>query len=212
MAITNAQQAKQLLQAKAPKSEFLAYINSDEAKALKKAGGSGHLVNGIPSFIGAMVGGGLGYQGGGRDKEGNVSGDAPGAASGGPSADGPEDKGSPYQNYVTEVATNPDFQGPPPALSERDLDFIADKKKEQQEKQRRMLEIANRGGGSLADNIKKIISEEDDEDEEDEEVNPRDYTGIAPRFMGSIFDFTGLADGGRVKSNIEPMNLGAIPV
>ena len=36
---------------------------------------------------------------------------------------------------------------------------------------------------------------EDKEDEEDE-VNPRDYTGLAPRFMGSIFDFTGLAEGG----------------
>ena len=39
-----------------------------------------------------------GYQGGGRDKEGNVSGDAPGAAPGGPSGDGPEDKGSDHQN------------------------------------------------------------------------------------------------------------------
>ncbi len=55
-----------------------------------------------------------------------------------------------------------------------------------------MLEIANRGGGN--NYIPPIIPEEDDE--EDEEVNPRDYTGIAPRFMGSIFDFTGLADGG----------------
>jgi len=37
------------------------------------------------------------------------------------------------------------------------------------------------------------------EDKEDEEViNPRDYSGLAPRFMGSIFDFTGLAEGGRV--------------
>ncbi len=104
----------------------------------------------------------------------------------------PEDKGSPYQNYVTEVATNPDFQGPPPALSERDLNFIENEKKKQQDKQRRMLEIANRGGGN--NYIPPIIPEEDDE--EDEEVNPRDYTGIAPRFMGSIFDFTGLADGG----------------
>ncbi len=44
----------------------------------------------------------------------------------------------------------------------------------------------------------KILPEDtmgDTEDEEDE-VNPRDYTGLAPRFMGSIFDFTGLADGG----------------
>ncbi len=44
----------------------------------------------------------------------------------------------------------------------------------------------------------KILPEDtmgDTEDEEDE-VNPRDYTGLAPRFMGSIFDFTGLAEGG----------------
>ena len=36
------------------------------------------------------------------------------------------------------------------------------------------------------------------DDKKEDEVNPRDYTGLAPRFMGSIFDFTGLAEGGRV--------------
>ena len=36
------------------------------------------------------------------------------------------------------------------------------------------------------------------DDKKEEEVNPRDYTGLAPRFMGSSFDFTGLAEGGRV--------------
>jgi len=40
-----------------------------------------------------------GYQGGGRDKEGNVSGDAPGAAKGGP-GDGPDDRGNERQNAV----------------------------------------------------------------------------------------------------------------
>ena len=65
MAITNAQQYKQLLanggstndisleEAKdmAPKGEFLAYINKKEAKMLKDAGGSGVMTNaGIPSF------------------------------------------------------------------------------------------------------------------------------------------------------------------
>ena len=40
-----------------------------------------------------------GYQGGGRDKEGNVSGDAPGAAKGGP-GDGPDDRGNDRQNAV----------------------------------------------------------------------------------------------------------------
>ena len=38
------------LKENAPKGEFLAYINPDEATMLKKAGGSGKLVNGIPSF------------------------------------------------------------------------------------------------------------------------------------------------------------------
>ena len=37
---------------------------------------------------------------------------------------------------------------------------------------------------------------DDKKEKEEEEVNPRDYTGIAPRFMGSSFDFTGLANGG----------------
>ena len=62
MAITRAQQAKQMLQdggmslqdAKdmAPKGEFLAYINNEEADMLKKAGGSGIMTKaGIPSFV-----------------------------------------------------------------------------------------------------------------------------------------------------------------
>ena len=62
MAITRAQQAKQMLQdggmslqeAKdmAPKGEFLAYINPKEAKMLKAAGGSGVMTKaGIPSFV-----------------------------------------------------------------------------------------------------------------------------------------------------------------
>ena len=66
MAITNAQQYKQLLanggstndisleEAKdmAPKGEFLAYINKKEAEMLKNAGGSGIMTNaGIPSFV-----------------------------------------------------------------------------------------------------------------------------------------------------------------
>lgn len=38
------------LKKKAPKGEFLAYINKNEANLLKKLGGSGKLVNGIPSF------------------------------------------------------------------------------------------------------------------------------------------------------------------
>jgi hypothetical protein len=44
----------------------------------------------------------------------------------------------------------------------------------------------------------KILPEDTMGDTEEEIINPRDYTGLAPRFMGSIFDFTGLAEGGRV--------------
>ena len=57
------------LQAKAPEGEFLAYINQGEANALKDAGGSGHLVNGIPSFVGSDYGS-SGYQGGMRGSSG----------------------------------------------------------------------------------------------------------------------------------------------
>ena len=63
------------LKKKAPKGEFLAYINKEEAAALKRAGGSGHLVNGIPSFVGSDYSekgnaNTSGYQGGNRGKGG----------------------------------------------------------------------------------------------------------------------------------------------
>jgi len=53
----------------------------------------------------------------------------------------------------------------------------------------------NDGGG---DNnyIPPIIPEEDTTEEEDA-TSKRNLGGLAPRFAGSIFDFTGLADGGR---------------
>ena len=46
-------EAKKLLEQYAPKGEFLAYINRDEAKTLKELGGSGIIIEetGIPSFI-----------------------------------------------------------------------------------------------------------------------------------------------------------------
>jgi len=45
-------EAKKLLEQYAPKGEFLAYINRDEAKILKDLGGAGIVVEktGIPSF------------------------------------------------------------------------------------------------------------------------------------------------------------------
>ena len=55
-------EAKKLLEQYAPKGEFLAYINRDEAKTLKELGGSGIIIEetGIPSFnpfaiIGAVM-------------------------------------------------------------------------------------------------------------------------------------------------------------
>jgi len=82
MAITRAQQAKQMLQnggmslqdAKdmAPKGEFLAYINRKEADMLKKAGGSGIMTKaGIPSFV--EYGGQSGFEG--AKSTGTVGGD-----------------------------------------------------------------------------------------------------------------------------------------
>ena len=74
-----------LLNAQAPEGEFLAYINADEAKMLKDAGGAGLLTpQGIPTYFSAMYGGGAGDRGGdprasaaenvsaGRDDRGNV--------------------------------------------------------------------------------------------------------------------------------------------
>jgi hypothetical protein len=45
-------EAKKLLEQYAPKGEFLAYINRDEANTLKELGGSGIIIEetGIPSF------------------------------------------------------------------------------------------------------------------------------------------------------------------
>jgi len=52
----------------------------------------------------------------------------------------------------------------------------------------------NDGGGD--NNYIPPVIPEDDTTEEDPTV-PRNLGGLAPRFAGSIFDFTGLADGGR---------------
>jgi len=74
------------LKKNAPKGEFLAYINKKEAAMLKKAGGSGELVNGIPSFRPQDMGNkenqavsanntGIGGLGAGRTDGGDHSGD-----------------------------------------------------------------------------------------------------------------------------------------
>ena len=72
MAITRAQQAKQLLNEIAPKGEKLAYINSREAKLLKKMGGAGIDVNGtgIKSYYYDAAGIEGATSGGSRDSGG----------------------------------------------------------------------------------------------------------------------------------------------
>jgi len=54
-------EAKKLLEQYAPKGEFLAYINRDEAKTLKELGGSGIIIEetGIPSFNPLYIIGGI---------------------------------------------------------------------------------------------------------------------------------------------------------
>ena len=52
MSIRNTKQAKRLIEAMAPRGEFLAFINEREAQMLKDAGGSGIMtLAGIPSFV-----------------------------------------------------------------------------------------------------------------------------------------------------------------
>ena len=63
--MNNLKNAVGLLNAQAPEGEFLAYINADEAKMLKDAGGAGLLTpQGIPTYFSAMYGGGAGDRGG----------------------------------------------------------------------------------------------------------------------------------------------------
>jgi hypothetical protein len=59
------------------------------------------------------------------------------------------------------------------------------------------------GDGGGDNTISKILPEDTMGDTKEDEVNPRDYTGLAPRFMGSIFDFSGpqfAADGGIMRA------------
>ena len=60
------------------------------------------------------------------------------------------------------------------------------------------------GGNDRDDGAgQKILPIDDKKDDTEEVIDPRDYTGIAPRFMGSIFDFSGpqfAADGGIMRA------------
>jgi hypothetical protein len=83
MAITRAQQAKQLLNKIAPKGERLAYINSREAELLKKMGGAGIDVNGtgIKSYVEYDDSSGSGHAS--ASSTGSVSGDVDRGGGGG---------------------------------------------------------------------------------------------------------------------------------
>ena len=73
--MNNLKNAVGLLNAQAPEGEFLAYINPNEAKMLKDAGGSGLLTpQGIPSYRIAYAG--EQYSGGSSSDKGEVSSDS----------------------------------------------------------------------------------------------------------------------------------------
>ena len=71
------------LKNKAPKGEFLAYINKKEAAMLKKAGGSGELVNGIPSYRSAKGMASKASSGGSKKSGGTKSGNSGNQGGGG---------------------------------------------------------------------------------------------------------------------------------
>ena len=90
------------LKKNAPKGEFLAYINKEEAALLKKRGGSGKLVNGIPSYRRSN------YDGSGGGFDGPGKSDGPGSNS--PPGDNRGDADDRRQNYNVDkknVKTGP---------------------------------------------------------------------------------------------------------
>ena len=115
MAITNAQQARQL------------YIKGGVVNPDGRRGFGGGATSGSSD---------KGYQGGGRDKKGSVSGEAPGAGSKSHRSNTPsgaDDRGSPRQNYNTaktifdNTGKNPtgyDLSKGPPSLTEKEKQFV----------------------------------------------------------------------------------------
>ena len=81
------------LKNKAPKGEFLAYINKKEAVMLKKAGGSGELVNGIPSYRSAKGMASKSSSGGSKKSGGTKSGNSGNQGGGGGG------QNTPYRSY-----------------------------------------------------------------------------------------------------------------
>ena len=99
--MNNLKNAVGLLNAQAPEGEFLAYINADEAKMLKDAGGAGLLTpQGIPSYFtagqraGDNISPGTSTSGGMRDSGGNNSGAGSQFTSGGNISPGTDVKGN----------------------------------------------------------------------------------------------------------------------
>jgi hypothetical protein len=133
-----------------------------------------------------------------------------------------------YQQTVDDLAKlgyatrDVELYGPESKGAGRDIEIFTDLGEDQAKSILNTVVDNNEGGvGTLYDdyldsrNTATVVGSEQDQvidpckgpnppaycfvDKEEEEViNPRDYTGLAPRFMGSIFDFTNLAEGGRV--------------
>jgi len=86
-----------------------------------------------------------------------------------------------YQSYMSDrLAGKTDAYGNPSSGYSRDSSG-------------NIIGSGNDGGDNY---VPPIVPTDDDTDDDDDTVNPRDYTGLGARFLGSQFDFSGLADGG----------------
>ncbi len=86
-----------------------------------------------------------------------------------------------YQSYMSDrLAGKTDAYGNPSSGYSRDSSG-------------NIIGSGNDGGDNY---VPPIVPKKDDTDDDDDTVNPRDYSGLGARFMGSQFDFSGLADGG----------------
>ena len=102
--MNNLKNAVGLLNSQAPEGEFLAYINPDEAKMLKDAGGSGLLTpQGIPSYRSAAA---QSNRTGGASRTGSSSSSSSGNSGGGNNRDTGSDYGQ-FDRAVKQAANNP---------------------------------------------------------------------------------------------------------
>tara|TARA_R110002012_G_scaffold175752_1_gene340611 strand:- start:3080 stop:4387 length:1308 start_codon:yes stop_codon:yes gene_type:complete len=122
--MNNLKQYAGLLNDAAPKGEFLAYINDDEAQMLKDAGAKGLLTpQGIPSYRGggADMGGGGGRSGGGNSGGGNSGGgNSGGGNSGGGGGRGDNGGGGGGRDYSPPSRPSPPSSTPPGGGGGRD--------------------------------------------------------------------------------------------